>query len=41
MNIVAIEVQQHLESAVMAASEVALSANSLTLVQQECTLFDC
>jgi hypothetical protein len=41
MNIVAAAVQQHLGSGVMEASELALSANSLTLVQQERTLFDC
>jgi len=41
MNNVATAVQQHLRSAVMEASELAMSANSLTLVQQECTLFNC
>jgi hypothetical protein len=41
MNIVATAVQQHLGSAVMEASELAMSANSLTLVQQELPLFSC
>jgi len=43
MNIVAAGIQQHLGSAVMEASELALSANSLILMQQEHTrtLFNC
>lgn len=42
LNIVAAAVvQQHLGSAVMKTPELALSANSLTLMQQERTLFDC